>query len=200
MKIIFKYDIDKDVENIINTSKAKNDPSLTQTQLKYVEKYGNQFEPKKVKEFVSSLSDDVKIKDVLVSVQKDWLSIEKTFVHKAEQMFGITYPHPEVTAYLTHNERCGYSIKENYFFVNMNSKFPTKTIMHELLHFYTWHAFGDIGNDLKESLTELLNIEYKELMGNAVDNGYPQHKDTRKKVNQIWSETKDLKKIIEKLM
>lgn len=199
MKIIFKYDINKDVENIIKTSKAKNDSSLTQTQLKYVEKYGDQFESKKVKEFIHSISDGAEIDRALLSIQKDWLNIEQPFVEKTEQMFGITYPYPEVTAYLSHNERCGYNTKENYFFVNVNSKFPTKTIMHELLHFYTWHTFGDIGNDLKESLTELLNIEFKEVMGNAVDNGYPQHADMRKKVAKVWSETKDLKKVIERL-
>jgi hypothetical protein len=199
MKIIFKYDINKDVENIIKTSKAKNDSSLTQTQLKYVERYGDRFEPEKVKEFIHLISDGAKTNNTLLSIQKGWLGIEKRFVEKTEQLFNITYPYPEVTAYLSHNERCGYNIDENYFFVNVNSKFPTKTIMHELLHFYTWHAFGDIGNDLKESLTELLNIEFKEVMGDAVDNGYPQHREMRKKVGQIWSETRDLKKIIERL-
>ncbi len=75
--------------------------------------------------------------------------------------------------------------------------------MHELLHFYTWQTLHDelVGqgidekryNDVKESLTELLNIEYADLMGGTIDDGYAQHAEMRKKVRELWLATKDLR-------
>ncbi len=78
--------------------------------------------------------------------------------------------------------------------------------MHELLHFYTWHVFHDDFitsgkteaqyNDIKESLTELLNIEFIDLMEGAHDDGYPQHAEMREKVKNLWNETKDIRKVV----
>ena len=78
--------------------------------------------------------------------------------------------------------------------------------MHELLHFYTWHAFGkklvDEGlsklayNDIKESLTELLNLEFSDLMGGKLDTGYPQHQEMRKKIKEVWKSEKDIDKLV----
>jgi hypothetical protein len=63
--------------------------------------------------------------------------------------------------------------------------------MHELLHFYTWHTFGKklldqgllklVYNNIKESLTEILNLEFSDLMGGKLDSGYPQHQAMRQK-------------------
>ena len=57
--------------------------------------------------------------------------------------------------------------------------------MHELLHFFTWIKYRPLlkakgvsdehYNTIKESLTVLLNTEYKDLMGDEFDKGYPQH-------------------------
>ncbi len=81
--------------------------------------------------------------------------------------------------------------------------------MHELLHFYTWHAFHEEldnkgvskekYNDIKESLTELLNLDFKELMGTHIDKGYSQHKDLRLKVKQMRGEGKSVEEIITNL-
>ena len=78
--------------------------------------------------------------------------------------------------------------------------------MHELLHFYTWYAFHDelMGhgvdekryNDIKESLTELLNLEFPDLMAGILDKGYPQHAKTRQKVRELWIATKDLHRTV----
>ncbi|OGZ38587.1 MAG: hypothetical protein A3F21_01165 [Candidatus Portnoybacteria bacterium RIFCSPLOWO2_01_FULL_38_39] len=82
--------------------------------------------------------------------------------------------------------------------------------MHELLHFYTRHAFGkkllDEGlsklayNDAKESLTELLNLEFPDLLNGKSDNGYPQHKEMREKVRALWLKQKDISFLIQELV
>ena len=82
--------------------------------------------------------------------------------------------------------------------------------MHELLHFYTWHAFGKklideglsrlVYNDIKESLTELLNVEFKDLLDGAVDKGYPQHQEIRAKIRNLWETEKDINKLVLNLL
>jgi hypothetical protein len=82
--------------------------------------------------------------------------------------------------------------------------------MHELLHFYTWQVFfeelkrkglsGLRYNDIKESLTELLNLEFSDLMGGGVDKGYGQHQEMRKKIRDLWPKNKDIKALVNNLV
>ena len=105
----------------------------------------------------------------------------------------------EITAYLTINNRCPYRIKENWFFVSAVFDKPANIAMHELWHFYTWLKFGEQQdkidkekyNEIKESLTVLLNEECGHLM-NGEDDGYPQHKELRKTIVNLWKEKKDI--------
>ena len=79
--------------------------------------------------------------------------------------------------------------------------------MHELLHFWTWWVFYDevesgrmtkeCYNDVKESLTELLNIEFRDLLDGAHDDGYPQHQEMRAIVGKTWVQTRDIKQVFE---
>ena len=74
--------------------------------------------------------------------------------------------------------------------------------MHELWHFYTWYGLGvgqeeKLGkqkyNDLKESLTVLLNKECADLFPiDFTDKGYPQHKELREKILKFWSNDKNV--------
>ena len=54
-------------------------------------------------------------------------------------------------------------------------------------------------NDIKESLTELLNLEFSDLMNGKRDEGYLQHQDMRAEIQKMWLVQKDIKVIIEKL-
>ena len=53
--------------------------------------------------------------------------------------------------------------------------------------------------DFKESLTEILNLEFKDLL-DIEDKGYVEHKELRKKVKKLWLEHRDIKKIAEILL
>ena len=166
MKLQFTYNLDKDIDNFINGTRAVNSKKPTKFQNLFSEKYGDNFEKEKVKIFIEE-QDKINNFDAskeIVATEERWKIIEPIFIERVEKIFGISYPAPIITVYLTHNERCTYNIEENYFFVKIGSEFSNNTVMHELLHFYTWHAFGkkllDDGlsklayNDVKESLKE----------------------------------------------
>lgn len=212
MKLQFAYNLDKDIENFINGTRAVNSKKPTKFQNLFTEKYGDNFEKEKVKTFIEE-QDKINSFDAnkeIVATEERWKIVEPIFIERVEKIFDISYPTPIITVYLTHNERCTYNIEENYFFVKIGSEFSNNTVMHELLHFYTWHAFGkkllDEGlsklayNDIKESLTELLNLEFSDLMNDKQDTGYPQHQDMRAEIQKIWSVQKDISALIQKLL
>ena len=143
MKLHFAYNIEKDIENFIKGTNATNSKKPTKFQISFSEKYGENFEAEKVKAFIEE-QDKVNGFDAnkeIVAVEARWKTAEPIFIERVEKLFGISYPAPIITVYLTHNERCTYNIEQNYFFVRIGSEFSNNTIMHELLHFYTWHAF-----------------------------------------------------------
>ncbi len=204
----FKYDLDKDVDNFIAGTRARNNALPTKLQQSYIDKHGPNYTENMVRKFLESFISQTGLDTTksLESINQNWRKIEKPFIARMEQIFNISYPASKITTYLTTNQRCTYNIQDNYFFVYFASKFTNGIIMHELFHFYTWHAFHDelteVGvdenqyNDLKESLTELLNIEFVDLMEGAHDQGYPQHTNMRKTVRETWNETKNIKKVV----
>ena len=88
-------------------------------------------------------------------------------------------------------------------------KYRTKSFIHELLHFQTHKYYENIPpmnkldkqqfNLLKESLTFLINYEFPEI-NKDTDNGYPQHQEFRKILENyrisLWDK-KDFEKLIE---
>jgi len=209
MQLHFSYDINKDVENIIKSTKAVNNKKLTKFQSLYIQKYSNDFDAANVKVFVEGQNNinNFDANKELFTIEERWKKVEILFTERVEKIFRIVYPVAIITVYLTHNERCTYNIDKNYFFVKIGSEFSNNTIMHELLHFYTWHAFGqklvDGGlsklayNDVKESLTELLNLEFSDLMGGKPDKGYIQHESLRAEIRKLWLNDKKLAPIID---
>lgn len=211
MKLHFAHDIDKDIENFINGTRAVNSKKPTKFQITFSEKYGENFEAEKVKFFIGE-QDKINGFDAsreIIAIEKRWKIAEPIFIEHVEKIFNIFYPAPIITVYLTHNERCTYNIDQNYFFVRIGTEFSNNTIMHELLHFYTWHAFGkkliDKGlsksgyNDIKESLTELLNLEFSDLLNGKPDTGYPQHQEIRSKIRKLWQDGENVEAILNRL-
>lgn len=86
--------------------------------------------------------------------------------------------------------------------------FSITTICHEMLHlqflFYYKEYLQKNGlnndqiEDLKESLTFLLNEPEFEKIILCQDEGYPEHKELRKKLQKIWLKEKDFQKLIDK--
>lgn len=207
MKIIFDYNKEKDIGCILNFGKGSiNSNSSTKTYNLLVSKYGeNPTEGDTsnfIKEYISSKGIDVE--KYRSSYQNDWDIISDEYQKISERIFKVSLP-KDITAYLTLNDRCPYNIYNNLFFVTLTYNSTKSIVMHELWHFYTWYKFGVIWeeklgkqkyNDIKESLTVLLNIECKDLFPeNKKDIGYPQHQELREKIIKIWNETKDIDKL-----
>ncbi len=143
------------------------------------------------------------------ATEVNWRKIEAMFFKRASKIFDCKLS-DTITVYLTHNERCTYNLKERYFFVRIGSASANVTIMHELLHFFTYEAFGakllaqedsrEKYNDIKEALTELLNTEFKDLMDGQVDRGYAQHQDLRLRVREYWGWDKNMGRLIQHLL
>src|SRR3989338_4912419 len=212
MKLHFSYNIEKDIENFINGTRAVNSKKPTKFQTSFSEKYGDNFEKEKIKTFIEE-QDKINNFDAskeIVATEERWKIIEPIFIERVEKIFGISYPAPIITVYLTHNERCTYNIEENYFFVKIGSEFSNNTVIHELLHFYTWYALGkkllDDGlsklayNDVKESLTEILNLGFSDLLGGKLDGGYPQHQEMRQKIRNLWRDKKSIFLMVQELI
>src|SRR5574343_1212061 len=101
MKLRFTYNIDKDIENFINGTQAVNSKKPTKFQIVFSEKYGNNFEDKKVKAFIVE-QDEANGFDAnkeIVTIEERWKIAEPIFIPCVEKIFGISYPAPIITVY-----------------------------------------------------------------------------------------------------
>ena len=207
MKLNFTYNKEKDVWCLLNYGKnSTNSPLPTKIYQKLVASFGENPTTEDVGIFIEKYISENKI-DILkyiVDYQQSWDTISSKYQEIAEKIFKVVLP-KDVTAYITINNRCPYNIENNLFFASISAGSANHIAMHELWHFYTWYKFGvtweaKIGkqkyNDLKESLTVLLNFECKDLFEEkSYDGGYPQHKELREKIVQLWTKEKDIEKL-----
>lgn len=206
----FQYDKEKDVWCLLNKGKSSNNSSSPTKQYQaLINAYGENPTAESTSSFIDSyiLENNIDIQKYITDYQRDWSTVSSEYHKRAEAIFGVALPN-EVTAYLTINDRCPYSIENNYFYVRVPASSVRKTIIHELWHFYTWYGLGTdqvekLGaqkyNDLKEALTVLLNDIFPDLLGDSKDIGYPQHQELRREILNIWQSEKDIKKLWEKI-
>lgn len=201
--IEFKYTKEKDAENLIKASRSKNSTKVTRTQAAYIERYGREFTEEHAEVFVVTHAAELGLvmESARTEVELKWRTIEVTFLERLSRIFKSDFSQLQATAYLTLDQRCTYNVPERYFFVYAQSKNTNAIIMHELLHLPTHDIFGDRSlspedfNAFKESLTELLNIECADLLGESVDKGYLQHMALRQIVRDTWCATKDIEQV-----
>ena len=206
MKLTFAYDEEKDIECLLSKGGgSKNSPGQrTKTYDELLLWTSNLQDQEEVKNFVRDYiqKNKLDIQQTIINVQKNWDGISERFEICAERVFGVKITY-DITAYLTITGRYPYNIQDKFFYVSAKKQNANETAMHELWHFYTWLAVGDrekeIGaqkyNDIKEALTVLLNTECKDLMGDGIDNGYPQHAGLRNMILNAWKKTKDIKMV-----
>lgn len=205
MKLVFIYDINKDVQNFINSLTSKNNNKRTEFHNLYVKQNGENFNQDSIQFFIQNYINKINITTKINTIRDDWELISDDFVLRIEQLFNYNIP-DTVKVFLTSNNRCTYNVKENYFFVYINSKSTNAIIMHEIFHFYTYYVFYDLikdpskFNEIKESLTVILNLEFYDLMNGRVDRGYLQHQQLRDYISNLWLEDKNIGKIIKKIL
>jgi len=206
MIVKFAYNEDRDVDCLITkgggSTNAPGQKTKTYEQLlSYTDKVNDR---EIVREFVRKHIKDEQLNPEAkaAALQKHWDPIGGEFEKRAEKAFGLSMS-DEITAFLTIAGRYPYSIEHKFFFVSLQRPSANPVAMHELWHFYTYRKFGAsmeaIGsakfNDIKESLSVLLNIECLDLLDGEIDHGYPQHQALRKIISAAWRETKDMEKV-----
>lgn len=207
MQINFTYNKDKDIWCLLNKGKSSNNSQNSTKQYEQlVAKYGENPTVENVAIFVDEYAteNNIDIQKHVEDFQKDWKSISAEFQKRAEAIFDISLPN-DIAAYLTVNSRCPYNIQDNFFYVSLQSPQVRRTAMHELWHFYTWYGLSadqeeKLGkqkyNDLKESLTVLLNVECEDLLPlGVIDTGYPQHQEIREKILEYWKKDRNIKNL-----
>lgn len=210
MKINFKYDEDRDIDCLLSKGPGStNSPGeQTVTYQKLLNSGADINDREQVRNFVRKFITDnnININQNLAIDTENWLKIEPKFANIAEKVFGLKLD-DNITAFLTITGRFPYGT--DYFYVSAKSTEKTNNIStHELWHFYTWKKFGyqqeiigDIKyNDIKESLSVILNIECKELLGDKPDLGYPQHKELRERILEMWNQEQNIEKIWNELI
>jgi len=144
----------------------------------------------------------------LETVRKFWSFIEKDYFTRLSDITKKPVYTEKFTAYLTTIFKCPYDYKENWFMFNFFSSIfdILKTCGHEIMHLQFHHYFWNdiekqIGKDktdtLKEALTVLLNLEFRDLWF-STDRGYSEHKELREFIVKTWEEKKDFQLLLDK--
>ncbi len=208
MTINFRYDPSYEYENFRAAFGSKNHAQASPRQVLFFEHYAELTRPNAIAFSEWYLREhNIDPNKVLSDIEANWIAIETKYFTRANAIFGKPLPMDRLTVYLTVHDRCSYNYERGYFFIHTNLKAVTKTLMHELWHWYYYAFFRDeiqvkhgakVSNDMKEALTVLLNEEFSDLMPGIQDIGYPQHQELRATILKEYRNTHDIKQTIER--
>jgi len=142
-------------------------------------------------------------------LKKSWGMVEKKYFETLSKIMQRPIFTEKFSCYFTTGLVCPYNEKENWFMVSMwhSIPFSITTICHEIMHlqflnYYKnyltkrWLKKNQI-EDLKESLTFLLNEEEFSDIILCDDSGYPEHGKLRKELKNIWLKNKDFQNLLD---
>jgi len=215
-KVIFKFDKEKDLQNIWETCNFKSDwynfkENLYPAYLEICE--GKEFEicRDRILEHQKRLYDSELIKIFVKTIQEVWDNINDEFFKRLEKIMKKPICSKDFTGYITTMGRCPYDYEEPSFMVSLfySLTHALVTCGHEIMHIQFHNTYWKeveekIGkektSDLKEALTVLLNLEFRDLWF-MEDIGYKPHNDLRKFIEDEWRKEKDfgilMKKCVE---
>ncbi len=210
LKVTFISNINKDIENIFDKCTKKVpfgnfnlDPKLR------ILCDGKSFEEAKkgLNLYLKKIYSTLYIEEFRKSSERLWQSIEQEFFVRMNSLMKNKYE-KNIKAYITTIPICPYNPDEPSFMIsNQNSLQIAMSICgHEIMHLYFHDFYWDkverqIGEkktgDLKEALTVLLNLEFKDLWL-VNDRGYEEHKELRNFISNTWKEEKDFDRLLER--
>ncbi len=209
-KVIFKFDKEKDLWNHWHKSNWKSSWANFKIHPE-IKKICKEKKFEECKEELSAhllkLQESNLIKIGIDSLEKYWREIEKEFFKRMDNLMKKTFD-KDIIAYLTTLGVCPYDPDEPSFMFSLFYSLPhqLQTCGHEIMHLYFHQFYWDkveskIGKektgDLKEALSVLLNVEFRDLWF-AKDYGYEPHKDLREFILTEWKNEKDFEKLLEK--
>ena len=212
-EVIFKFDKEKDLYNIWetcnkNSSWYDHKKNISSTFLEICE--GKEFDDckKELEEYRAKMYNSGMIEIFAESLQKAWNKINDEFFKRLEKITKREFKFEKVNAYITTVMRCPYDYDEPSFMISFFRDLSSvlSTCGHELIHIQFHNTYWadvekEIGRektaDLKEALTVLLNLEFKDLWF-VEDRGYDVHKELRNFISDEWKKEKDFEKLLDK--
>lgn len=215
-KVAFKFDREKDIFNIWDTCNFKSNwtndfkKGIPEPILKLCE--GKKFEEvrDKLRKYQEKIHSSALIPVVEESYNKAWSKIEDGFFARLKKIMKNPICFDNVKGYLTIIGRCPYNYdkKDPFFYVNLFNGIHSamKTSAHEIMHIQFHNTYWpkvekQIGKektgDLKEALTVLLNLEFKDLFI-VSDTGYSVHQKLREFISEQWKENPDFDVLMDK--
>lgn len=221
-KVTFKYDLQKDAWSWVLIAKDKNlwgldwrenTAQISDELMEKIQKTSYGRAEKLVQEAImKDPNKNLKTKVMRLEMQaleKSWRIVEKKYFNVLEKITKKPILTDKFTCYYTTGMMCPYMEKENWFMASMWHSIPNSitTICHEIMHLQFLHYYRKFMKKsglseekiqvFKEALTFLLNdIEFERIIL-CEDNGYPEHKELRNKLQKIWSKEKDFDKLVE---
>jgi hypothetical protein len=221
-KVKFEYNLQKDVWSWVLIAKDKNAWGLDWREqvghipdelLGRIEKANFARAQKIVEKYIRSnpkTGYKNRVRQIeMKALEKIWRSVEGKYFAKLARLTGKPIYCAEFKCYFTTGLMCPYNEKENWFMVSMWHSIPASitTICHEIMHLQFLHHYRDylkkkgLKNDqiedLKESLTFLLNDPEFDQIILCNDNGYPDHFKLRKKLKNIWEKNRNFQELVE---
>jgi hypothetical protein len=216
-QVIFKFDRKKDLWNIWDTANSASSygTSWKNAVTKNIHQIcdGKKYEKceEELKQTMNYLYNNPLTKRTAELFSNAWKGIEQEYFNRLERMMKSPFCVNKINAYLTTAGRCPYEFNRNHpsFFVGFFWGIPAilETAGHELMHiqFHNskyWNICKkEIGEkktwELKEALTALLDLEFKDLWI-MDDGGYLNHKKLREYITKEWKMKKDFDILIDK--
>ncbi len=212
-KVIFKFDKEKDLWNIwriCNFTSNWHDfkKSLNPKILKIAK--GKEFKTckKQIENYFKRIHKSELIPLFVDVINKSWNNINNEYFKRLENIMKKPICSQEFVGHITTMGRCPYDPKEKSFMVSIFYSIPQvlQTAAHEIMHIQFHNTYWEqiekeIGKektaDLKEALTVLLNLEFKDLWF-VEDRGYESHQKLRNFITEEWKKKRDFDILMKK--
>lgn len=227
LNLNFSYNREKDALNWVNTAKDINPPfnfsyeasvaPISEDLLKEIIRLDKKEAVEKVLEYFSSDTGKKRqeakeefIEYYICALKSHWQKNGKELTKKIEKIFG-EFRIKTCDVFITTLYICDYNYEEKYFYLSLYHSLAKNftIIAHELFHFLFYDYFqsylkeggvsDDKFQDLKESMTVLLNTEEFKNILLIEDTGYQPHQKLRELILSSWQKHKNIKKVIDEI-
>lgn len=220
-KVIFKFNEEKDLWNIWDTCNFKKmygydfkkdlNKNLKENIIKICRNKKYKECKNQLRKSMNYIHKNILIKITVRHFNEIWREIEKEYFKRLEKITKRKFQFKKVNAFLTTSPRYPYrpDWRPPAFYIGFFANIPHvlsaagHEIMHIHLHNTDWwkKVEKEIGYDktheLKEALTVLLNLEFRDLWF-VTDQGYPVHQELRKFIEKQWKKEKDFDELTNK--
>lgn len=211
-RVIYKYNQEKDIENIeIGLGTVRRGRKPDQELSRIIQQYGEVPSKEELKTYLQSrwTNKELILSLITKQFQEYWDTIEKKFfTHLADRMRLDSFCDiKQLSGFLSTRYGSGYEADELWFAVSVHSSTMrnTLTAMHEIMHIFfhkQWWKFCENQGvptkniwDIKEATTVLLNLWFKDLLID-IDLGYEEHTELRHLIKKWFLENRNFQETL----